>query len=81
MSIAVRAIYSDLSAEAVLRFETPIILSTAFVTVAVALAVAQLSYWWVEMPSVALGRALARQWTRLAKADRSSKPAAVAKGA
>ena len=47
----------------------------------IAATLGQLSYWWVEMPSVALGRVLARQWTRFAKAGRPSTPAAVAKGA
>ena len=81
MTIAVRALYARLPADAMRQFEIPIIVATAVVTIAVALGIAQLSYTWIEMPSVALGRRLAGQWTRLAKGWRQSKPAPEARPA
>jgi peptidoglycan/LPS O-acetylase OafA/YrhL len=73
MTIAVRALYSGLSVADMGRFEVPLILATAAATIAAALGIAQLSYRWIEMPSVALGRRLATQWSRLAAGWRSSK--------
>ena len=81
MTIAVRALYARLPADAMRQFEIPIIVATAAITVAVALGIAQLSYKWIEMPSVALGRRLASQWIRFAKGWRQSKPAAEARPA
>jgi peptidoglycan/LPS O-acetylase OafA/YrhL len=81
MTIAVRALYARLPADAMRQFEIPIIVATAAITVAVALGIAQLSYKWIEMPSVALGRRLASQWTRFAKGWRQSKPAPEARPA
>jgi hypothetical protein len=75
MTIAVRAVYARLSAAAMHQFEIPIIVATAVATIAIALGVAQLSYRWIEMPSVALGRRLAGQWTRVAKTWRQPKAA------
>jgi len=81
MTIAVRALYARLPADAMRQFEIPIIVATAVLTIAVALGIAQLSYKWIEMPSVALGRRLAGQWTRVAKGWRQSKPAPEARPA
>jgi peptidoglycan/LPS O-acetylase OafA/YrhL len=81
MTIAVRALYARLTADAMHQFEIPIIVATAVTTVAVALAIAQLSYKWIEMPSVALGRRLAGQSTRFASGWRHSKPAPEARPA
>jgi peptidoglycan/LPS O-acetylase OafA/YrhL len=81
MTIAVRALYARLTADAMHQLEIPIIVATAVITVAIALAIAQLSYRWIEMPSVALGRRLAGQWTRFARGWRHSKPAPEARPA
>jgi peptidoglycan/LPS O-acetylase OafA/YrhL len=77
MTIVVRALYSALSAAAMARFEVPLILATAGTTIAVALGIAQLSYRWIEMPSVTLGRRLANQWIRFVTPWRASKPTEV----
>lgn len=66
LTIVVRALYATLSPTVMERFDIAIFLATAIATVGVALAVAQLSYAYVEVPSVALGRALAATWRRLA---------------
>jgi peptidoglycan/LPS O-acetylase OafA/YrhL len=76
MTIAVRTLYVGLSATDMSRFEVPIILATAAATIAIALGIAQLSYRWVERPSVDLGRYLAGRWERFAKDRRSAKSAA-----
>lgn len=81
MTIAARALYARLPADAMRQFEIPIVVATAVITIALALGIAQLSYKWVEMPSVALGRRLAGQWIRLATGWRQSKPAAEARTA
>ena len=75
MTIAVRAIYSTLSAEYLHRFEVPIFLGVAAVTVGLALVVAQLSYTYVEVPSVGLGRSLAARWRAIAARWTSTGPA------
>lgn len=59
MTIAVREIYAALPADTLHRYELLIFAAVALVTVGFALAVAQLSYSYVEVPSVRLGRALA----------------------
>lgn len=66
MTLALRAVYATLSAGVVHRFEIVIFLATALVTVGAALAIAQLSYTYVEIPSVGLGRRLAARWRGLA---------------
>jgi peptidoglycan/LPS O-acetylase OafA/YrhL len=75
MTIVVHAFYVQLLADAMRQFKIPIIVATDVVTIAVALGIAQLSYKWIEMPSVVLGRGLASQWTRFVKGWRQSKPA------
>jgi peptidoglycan/LPS O-acetylase OafA/YrhL len=81
MTIAVHAIDLRLSVDDLRQFEIPIIVTTAVVTIAIALGVAQLSYKWVEMPSVSIGRRMAGQWTRFTAGWRQSKSAAEAQAA
>jgi peptidoglycan/LPS O-acetylase OafA/YrhL len=59
MTLVVHALYATQPADVMHRFEVPICLATALVTIAVALAVAHLSYACVEVPSMAVGRRLA----------------------
>lgn len=66
MTIAVRALYETLSPSELSRFDVPIVLATIVITVALALAIAQLSYRYVEVPSIALGRTLAGTWHGIA---------------
>jgi peptidoglycan/LPS O-acetylase OafA/YrhL len=66
MTIVVHALYATLPADVMSRFEIPIVLAVVAATVGVALGIAQLSYSYVEVPSIALGRTLAGGWRQLA---------------
>jgi peptidoglycan/LPS O-acetylase OafA/YrhL len=68
MTIVVRILYETLSPSIMAGFDIAIFLATAFATVAAALAVSQLSYSYVEVPSMGLGRSLTATWRRLAAA-------------
>lgn len=74
MTIVVREIYLTFSAQEMSRYEVPIICAVALGTVAVALAVAQLSFTYIEMPSVKMGRALAGRWRKVVAVRMRSGP-------
>jgi peptidoglycan/LPS O-acetylase OafA/YrhL len=64
-TIAIREVFALLTPQTMRALEIPIALLTIIVTVLLALVVAQYSYRYVELPSIALGRNLAARWRRL----------------
>lgn len=82
LTVVVHQLYATLSPDVAHRFDIPIFLVTAIVTIAVALGVAQLSFTQIEVPSVALGRTLVLRWRRIAARRRSPElsPERVASG-
>lgn len=71
LTIVVHQLYAMLSPDVARRFDIPIFLAVATVTIIMALGVAQFSYTYVEVPSVALGRILVLSWRRIADRWRS----------
>jgi len=73
LTMAVRGLYLAFAADRLHRHEILVCALTAAVTIAAALAVAQLSYRFVEVPFIGFGRSLAEAWRKLhgaARADR-----------
>jgi peptidoglycan/LPS O-acetylase OafA/YrhL len=66
LTIVVHQLYATLSPDFAHRFDIPIFMVTAIVTIAIALGVAQLSFTYIELPSVALGRTFVALWRRIA---------------
>ena len=64
LTISIRAIYAMLPFETINRFDLPLVAATSIVTIAIALGIAQLSYNYVELPSIKLGRMVAAIWRR-----------------
>jgi peptidoglycan/LPS O-acetylase OafA/YrhL len=62
LTMAVRGLYLAFSPALLHENEVVVCALTAAVTVAAALAVAQLSYSWIELPFIDLGRRLASAW-------------------
>ncbi|MBS0222706.1 MAG: acyltransferase [Proteobacteria bacterium] len=56
LTLAVRAIYATLSPEMMQQYEVPLFAAVVLVTVAIALGVAQVSYSYIELPFMKLGR-------------------------
>jgi peptidoglycan/LPS O-acetylase OafA/YrhL len=65
MTIAVRPLYTMLAADVLHRAQIPIFLLLSVITIGLALGVAQLSYSYVEVPSIALGRTMVALWRQL----------------
>jgi peptidoglycan/LPS O-acetylase OafA/YrhL len=72
LTMAVRGLYLAFSADLLHRYEIAVCVLTAIVTIAAALAVAQLSYSFIEVPFIGFGRRLAELWTRSRSAARAS---------
>jgi len=62
LTMAVRALYLAFSPALLYENEVVVCALTAAVTVAAALAVARLSYGWIELPFIGFGRRLASAW-------------------
>lgn len=71
--VAVRALYAYFTPAEMQQYELPLFFSTLLFTVLVALAVAQLSYAYVELPCIRLGRVLLERGLRVV--GRSERPA------
>ena len=65
MTIVVRALYATLPIDVMSRFDIPIVVATAIITIAFALGIAQLSFSYIEVPSIGLGRTIAAAWRRV----------------
>ena len=63
--IAVRALYARFSPEVMQQYELLFFFPTLLITVAIAIGVAQLSYRFVEVPFIRLGRAVLESGQRL----------------
>jgi peptidoglycan/LPS O-acetylase OafA/YrhL len=72
LTVAVRTLYATMSPEMMRAFELPIFVAVLLGTVAIAIALAQLSYRYVELPFTAFGRALADRLRRTARKPRSA---------
>ncbi len=62
MTIAVRALYASLPAAVMEDWEETLVLAVAALTIVAALAIAQVSYKFIELPGIALGRRLVGLW-------------------
>jgi peptidoglycan/LPS O-acetylase OafA/YrhL len=81
LTVTAHKLYASFPAEAMHQFEVPIFIVVSLVTVAIALAIAQLSYIWVELPSIALGHALVDRLRRISpKRPRATRAISVLPG-
>lgn len=55
LTVALRQLYASFTPDIMTRYELVIFAATSVVTIAIALAVAQISYTWIEQPSIAWG--------------------------
>jgi peptidoglycan/LPS O-acetylase OafA/YrhL len=66
LTIVTRQLYASLSPEAMHRYEIVIFMATILGTAALALGIAQLSYSFVELPFISVGRKIISTWKQTA---------------